>query len=59
VDIRGVEINSAADTLAKHTKTEFKASGSWLQQFSKRHGNAKRSKLDEVEEVRPLGKKLP
>jgi hypothetical protein len=40
--IRGVETISGITTMAKHTRIQFKASDSWLWQFSKNHGTAKR-----------------
>jgi len=40
--IRGVETKSGITTMTKHTKIQFKASDSWLWQFSKNYGNAKR-----------------
>jgi hypothetical protein len=40
--IGGAETKSGINTMAKHTKIQFKASDSWLWQFSKNHGTAKR-----------------
>jgi hypothetical protein len=40
--IRGAETKSGINTTTKHIKIQFKASDSWLWQFSKNHGTAKR-----------------
>ena len=57
LNVRGVEISHAADTMTEHMKTEFKGSGCWLHQFSKTHGNANRLTFDEAEGVEPFRKK--
>jgi hypothetical protein len=40
--IRSVETKSGINTMAKHTKIQFKASDIWLWKFSMNHGTAKR-----------------
>jgi hypothetical protein len=52
-----VEINTAADTMAKRMKTGFKGSCCWLQQYPKTHGNANRRTFDEAEAVESPRKK--
>ena len=46
-----MEINTAADTMAKLVKTGFKRSCCCLQQYPKTHGNANRRTFDEAEAV--------
>lgn len=43
IPVRGVEVQLAAERLAKHMNVNFKASGGWLWRFRKRHniGNRK------------------
>jgi len=40
--IRGVETKPGINTMAKHTRIQFKTSDSWMWKFPKYHGIAKR-----------------
>ena len=56
--INDEKINTAADSIAKFMKTEFKENGCWLQQYPKTHGNANRLTFDEAEGVELFRKKI-
>jgi len=58
LSVRGVQINPAADSMAKIKKTEFSGNGCWLRQHPKTHGNANRPTFDEDEGIEPFRKKI-
>jgi len=58
LSVKGVQINTSADTMAKLMKTEFNGSGCWLRQHLKTHGNANRPTFDEDEGFEPFRKKF-
>lgn len=63
VNVRSVELKSAASTLAQHMKITFKASSGWLWRFCKRHGIVNKRTYGEAlsaptEEIEPFKQQL-